>query len=898
MSAANQSSDGSDLLKFSKKGNKTGEGPDDGNRPWKLMVVDDDKSTHDVTSLVLDDFTYLGRKLEIIDGYSGADLRLLLEQHPDTEVLLLDVVMETENAGLEAVKYIRDELKNDFIRIILRTGQPGLAPENDIITEYDINDYKEKSDLTSLKLNTAVIVALRAYQDLQRMQRLATSNDTLEQLVKERTSELSETNARLEQEIRQHSESEHRLAEAQRIAQIGNWEWDLNTDQMHWSDQTYRILHRNQTVIEPTYQSFISSCHPDDTNAVSTAHRTVLDDPEGFFSLEHRILTPDGSIVYVCQQGELGLDAHGKPVRIAGTLQNVTERHEAIEAMRKLSVAVEQTADAIMITNRDGVIEYVNPAFETIAGYEKAEVVGKKPNILKSNMLNEAFYHRLWTTILKGEVFSDVIVNRRKDGSYYYEEKTITPQRDALGNITHFISTGKDITDRMESQRKLYHLAHHDPLTGLPNRVLLQDRLEQAIPRIRWHKRTIAVLFLDLDRFKIINDSLGHDAGDQLLKEVAERFSQCVREGDTVARLGGDEFAIILNDIACKDDVTPIASNLINALSIPFDIKNRELYISTSIGIALFPDDSKDTKTLLKKADIAMYQSKATGGGAFCFYTEEADSEAIERLSLETKLRHALERNEFFLHYQPQVELKTGSIVGKEALLRWDHPDFVDITPAQFIPILEDTGLIVPVGLWVLHQACTDEMARQHAGLPGLRVAVNISIRQFKQRNFAQDVETVLNETGIDPKYLELEVTEGLLIDNITETATVLHQLHELGVILSIDDFGTGYSSMNYIKRLPFDLLKIDQSFVRDITTNSDDAAIASAIITMAHTMELGVIAEGVETAEQLEFLSQIGCEYIQGYLCSRPIPFDDVYVFENLETKINTCLAHLRDKT
>lgn len=894
MASSNNSSSNSDLLLFSQNKKKTKNIVTEDSGLWKLMVIDDDESTHDVTSLVLDDFTYLGRKLQIIDGYSGHDLRQLLEQHPDTAVLLLDVVMETEDAGLEAVKYIRDELKNNFIRIILRTGQPGKAPEKDIITQYDINDYKEKSDLTAIKLNTSLIVALRTYQDLKKIQRLATSNDTLEQLVKERTASLSESNTRLEKEIEQRAESEQRLAEAQRIAKIGNWEWDLVTDEMHWSDQTHRILHSNQKSDSVTYQSFLSACHPDDLDSVVAAHESVVKNQNGTFNLEHRILTPDGSILFVCQQGEVNRDGEGKAVRIAGTIQNITERHETIEAMRKLSVAVEQIADAIMITDKEGVIEYVNPAFEDISGYKKADVIGKKPNILKSEMLNDAFYHRLWKTILGGGVFSDVIVNRRKDGSYYYEEKTITPQKDLLGNITHFISTGKDITDRMENQRKLYHLAHHDPLTGLPNRVLLQDRLEQAIPRVRWHKRNIGVLFLDLDRFKIINDSLGHDAGDLLLKEVAERFSECVREGDTVARLGGDEFAIILNDIACKDDVTPIASHLIKTLAKPFNINNRELYISTSIGIALFPQDGQDSKSLLKKADIAMYQSKEKGGATYFFYSEEADSEALERLSLETKLRHALDRNEFTLHYQPQVEIKTGKIVGKEALLRWSHPGFEDVSPAIFIPILEDTGLIVPVGLWVLYKACRDEMARQEAGLPGMRVAVNISIRQFKQSDFVHDVEKVLIETGIEPKYLELEVTEGLLIENIAATAKTLHQLHELGVLLAIDDFGTGYSSMNYIKRLPFDMLKIDQSFVRDVTKNSDDAAIASAIITMAHKMDIGVIAEGVETTEQLDFLAQVGCEQIQGFLCSRPIPFDDVHVFENLKININTCLNNI----
>ncbi len=845
--------------------------------------------------MVLKDFNFEGRNLHLISGYSGTDAYKLLEKHPDTAVILLDVVMESEHAGLEAVRFIREKLKNKFVRIILRTGQAGEAPESEIITQYDINDYKDKSELTSVKLNTALIVALRSYQDLKTIQKLAMSNETLEQLVRERTAALGKINRELKDEAYKRMDSEARLAEAQRMASIGSWEWEIDSGKMLLSDQIYRILNIAQDTRVLTYRSLMQRVHPEDLELVEHQHSKVINEQLPFFSIEHRIIMPDKSIRYVCQQGELIEEPDGSIKRMAGTLQDISERHQAEEEMKKLSMAVEQTADSIMITDVHGVIEYVNPAFEETTGYTKSEILGKTPGILKSNGQNNKFYRRLWERILNGEVFSDVIINKRKDGTLYYEEKTITPQKNRMGKITHFISSGKDITERMESQQLLHHLAHHDALTGLPNRILFQDRLHQAMPRMSWHKRNIAVLFIDLDRFKRINDTLGHGVGDQLLIEAAQRLNLCIREGDTVARLGGDEFAIILNDLASKNDISPVAEKLIDSLSQPFLINENELFVSASIGISQFPLDGKDNKTLLKKADIAMYQAKSNGGENFCFYSGNGRVDQAQHLAMESRLRYALERDEFYLHYQPQLHLETVHISSKEALLRWTHPDFPDVTPDKFIPILEETGLISSVGEWVLHQSCIDEMIRQKAGLSPQRVAVNLSIRQFRQNNFVKMIDGIISRTGIAAEYLELEVTESLLIRDISETAKLLHQLHELGVKLSIDDFGTGYSSMNYLKRLPFDTLKIDQSFVRDICLNNDDAAITSAIITLAHSMDLQVVAEGVETIEQLDYLYKQGCDLIQGYLFSHPVPFDRIDALESINPDIKQFLDNVK---
>ncbi len=858
--------------------------------PWKVMVIDDDKSAHDVTVMVLNGFEYEGRGLHIISGYSVQDVYPLLEEYPDTAVIFLDMVMETEQACLDVVRYIREELKNRFIRIILCTGQSGYAPKTEIVIRYDINDYKDKSDLTAVKLNNTLVVALRSYQDLKTIHSLTMSNEILEQRVNERTLALSQIERELKQETLKKIESENRLLEVQRVARIGSWEWELNSNKLIFSDQIFSILNLTKDNSELNYNSLLEWIHNEDRNIVKYEHEKAIKEKRPFFSIEHRIVLPDKSVRYVSQQGEV-VEVDGELTKIVGTFQDITDRYTADQEMKKLSLAVEQIADSIMITDVNGKIEYVNSAFEEITGYKRTEIIGQTPRILKSDAQNKKFYRRLWECILNGEVFSDVIINRRKDEVLYYEEKTITPLKDVLGKITHFISSGKDITERMESQKLLKHLAHHDNLTGMPNRLLFQDRLYQAMSRVSWHKRTVAILFIDLDRFKRINDTLGHEVGDQLLCETAERLNSCVREGDTVARLGGDEFSVILNDLASRDDISPICEKIIYSLTQPFVINGNELFVSASIGIAQFPLDGEDNKTLLKKADMAMYEAKAQGGESYCFYSEQNNSGQFERLSLESKLRRALENGEFYLHYQPQLHLKSVQVISREVLLRWSHSEFSDITPNIFIPVLEETGLISPVGEWVMLQACRDEMVRQKSGFAPQRVAVNLSIRQFKRSDFVSRVENILNQTGIQADCLELEVTEGLLIKDIPETARTLHELHELGVKLSIDDFGTGYSSMNYLKRLPFDTLKIDQSFVRDIMQNKDDAAITSAIITLAHSMELEVVAEGVETMEQLQFLYRQGCDLIQGFLFNRPMSFDKVDEFEQVNPEIKQFL-------
>ena len=605
------------------------------------------------------------------------------------------------------------------------------------------------------------------------------------------------------------------------------------------------------------------------------SHRTLLERCEPFYNVPVYANLANGERVCMSVSGAPMFDAQGNFKGYRGTGRDTTARVRAEAEMRKLSSAIQQTADSVMITNPEGVIEYVNAAFERTTGYSSDEALGRNPSFVKSGMHDAGFYDQLWRTVLSGETFSDVFVNRRKDGELYYEEKTISPLRDEHGRITHFISTGKDITERMQAQERLQHIAHHDALTGLPNRVLLLDRLDQALARAHWQHRVVGVMFLDLDRFKNVNDTLGHHVGDALLKAMAARLQGCVREGDSIARLGGDEFAVLLDDVAHAEDISIVAGKILGAFALPFSIQSHELFITASIGISMYPTDGTVSATLLKNADAAMYRAKDLGKNNYQFYSADMSTAAFERLTLESSLRRALERHEFVLHYQPQIDLASGQIVGVEALLRWQHPDFGLVAPTQFISVAEETGAIVPIGEWVARSAMQQVMRWRKAGFPHLRVAVNVSSRQFNEPKFLETVGYLLEETGLPPDALELEITESVIMKNADVTIERLQALHAMGVRFAIDDFGTGYSSLSYLRRFAIHTLKIDKSFTRDIVAGSDDVEIVKTIIVMARGLRLAVVAEGVETRAQLTFLKSHGCHAVQGHLIARALPVD-----------------------
>ena len=551
----------------------------------------------------------------------------------------------------------------------------------------------------------------------------------------------------------------------------------------------------------------------------------------------------------------------------------------AEEDLKLRDRAIEASVSAICITDNlapDNPIVYVNPAFERITGYPGREVLGRNPRLLQGSDLAQPELLTVRAALKDERPCHVVLRNYRKDGSMYWNDLNIAPVRNDAGTVTHYIGVHSDITDAKTHKDELARQANHDSLTRLPNRNLLWDRIDRACERTQRYGDSAAIAFLDLDNFKIVNDSLGHTLGDHLLRAVAARLESSLRAMDTVARLGGDEFVLVLSDQKSEELVSAELRRVVESFARAFSVDGRDVFITASVGVALYPQDAQDPESLMKSAELAMYRAKESGRNTYQLYTAEMQSRVNERLALESRLRRALEQGEFSLHYQPQVDLRSNRVFGCEALLRWSQPDLGMIGPAKFIPLAEETGLIVPIGEWIVRTACRQCKGWQDAGLPPVTVAVNISARQFREKTLLQAVARILAETGLDPRQLELEVTESVIMHDAQNVIADFQAFRDMGVKLSIDDFGTGYSSLSYLKRFPLDRLKIDQSFVRDITSNADDAAIAQAVITLGHTMNLRVIAEGVETAEQLAFLRRNQCDEMQGYLYGKPMPAEE----------------------
>ncbi len=913
------------------------------------------------------------------------------------------------------------------------------------------------------------------------------------------------------------------LANAQRIARLGNWDLDVGRNAFTWSDEIYRIFGLVPQSFPVTYDDFLDIVHGDDRDRVRSAVDAALYE-NAEYDFEHRIVRPDGSTRIVRQQGEVTFDDTGTPLRMTGTVQDLTERRraertlqefedrfrhavqtspdavtisrlkdglyvdvndgfttllgygredvvgkkvaevgiwadledrkrlvarlrkngqvrneevevrhqsgraltgmlsastfmlngephmlsivrdvteikKAEEELRKLWRAVEQGAAGVIITATDGTIEYVNPKFTEMTGYAREEVVGRNPRVLKSGEVSREEYRTLWSTILRGREWRGELRNRRKDGTLYWASASISPVKDPAGKVTHFIGIQADITSQKQAEeglraseerfrclvessvlgiviedegiplfanqtyadifgygspediiavgsldalytptdlmrvkryrnarlrgqntpkeyefqgvrqdgsliwvrtqlnlvpwngksviqstvvditlRKIYeerlhYQANFDAVTDLPNRTLALDRLTNAVARARRYSRKVGILFIDLDHFKKINDTMGHALGDQLLKQSAQRIKSCVREEDTVARLGGDEFTVILPDVKTSTDAESVARKILTAFRQPFVLDGNEAFVSTSVGITLCPDDGRDAELLMRNADAAMYQAKEQGRNTLRFFTAKLNERALARIHMESRLRRALDRKQFTLHYQPLIEIRSGRLIGAEALLRWREPSMAAVKPEKFIRLAEETGLIVPIGEWVLNRACKQSRLWKSQGLSNLSLSVNVSSRQFKGKTLVDAVTHALKRNGLSPDSLELEITEGLLMDDLPETKTAIRQLEAHGLRLAVDDFGTGYSSLRYMTRFPLDTLKIDRSFVKDVLEDEAHATLVEAIIAMAHRLNYRVIAEGVETREQLDFLRKRGCDVAQGYYFSRALP-------------------------
>ncbi|MBF0621156.1 MAG: EAL domain-containing protein [Magnetococcales bacterium] len=552
--------------------------------------------------------------------------------------------------------------------------------------------------------------------------------------------------------------------------------------------------------------------------------------------------------------------------------KEIQERTEAVNELKLAAKVFENASEAILITDANTTIIEVNNAYLQITGYEREEIIGANPRILKSGQHEKAFYQKLWSHVEKFDEWTGEIWDRRKNGQAFPSRLTINAVRDNDDNLTNYVGIFSDISEIKAGEQRLEKLAYYDPLTHLPNRLLFKERLVHEINKADRSKIRLAVMFIDLDRFKNVNDTLGHAAGDKLLIIVGKRILSCLRRSDTVARLGGDEFTVILNGIDREEDIAHIAESIINALQRPAILSGQEVFIGASIGIGLFPTDGEDFDTLTKNADIAMYQSKKAGRGVFRFFKEEMNAWTTHQLQLESNLQRALERDEFRVVYQPKICIVSHQVVGMEALIRWQHPEHGLVSPGEFIPLAEETGLIGPMSDWVMKTAFAQTHKWNQTLETPLSVAVNLSARQFQSANLIETIQDHLNTSGLLPHLAEIELTESMMIADLDAAIETLTNIRKMGVKLAMDDFGTGYSSLNFLKKLPITTLKIDQSFIRDLKFNSPDETIVAAIIAMATSLKLDVVAEGVEKLEQLNFLSQHGCPTIQGYYFSPPL--------------------------
>ena len=556
---------------------------------------------------------------------------------------------------------------------------------------------------------------------------------------------------------------------------------------------------------------------------------------------------------------------------VVGVVDDADIRKQDIQ-LKLLSSAVEQSATLVMITNEMGIVQYVNPKFCDLTGYQADEITGQNIKILRADSFKASDLAEIWKAIVAGDDWQGEISTRKKNGDVFWSLMSISPIKDDNDNVINFVAVGEDITQLKEARSRIEELAYVDSLTGLANRVLFRDRFEQALKNIARSKADAAILYLDLDQFKRINDSLGHDVGDALLMNVADRLRDCVRHQDTVARMGGDEFVILLTNIDGVAGATLVARKILQAMNKPIRLLSHEMIITPSIGITMAPMDSLNADILLKNADLAMYRAKAQGRNNYQFFTDEMNAKATQHLEIENELRRALDKDQIEIHFQPQVSISSSDLVGVEALVRWNHPERGILHPEQFIQVAEETGLIIPLGWQVLKQSCMQWCMMKSKGLEIPKMAVNLSSRQFRDPNLLEMIQAIFDRTGFNPLNLELEITESLLMDDMEHAISVLKQLKDIGISISIDDFGTGYSSLSYLKRLPIDSLKVDRSFITDIPGDKDDIAITAAVIAMAHKLRLKVVAEGVETQAQWDFLKKNHCDTGQGYLFGKPM--------------------------
>ena len=683
--------------------------------------------------------------------------------------------------------------------------------------------------------------------------------DGLEQRVIERTAELRE--------------SEARLILAMEASELGMWDWDLTCNEVHLS-RMEAIFGDGQHSRLRLVEQKRPELHPDDAERVQRDMIAHLKGETETYVVQYRGLRIDGSPVWIEDRGRvIERDANGRALRMIGTRRDINESRRQAEQLRLAATVFEAAGEGMAIMDPDFRLLAVNQACCNLSGFSREELIGRSVAVLASSEDSRQQYAVIREALAQQGSWQGELIETRRNGEVYPQWAQMRVVHDSQGKVTNVVAFVSDLSVRRQVEERLRYLTHYDELTGLANRGLLKVRLNEACERNRTSNRGLAVLYVDLDRFKVLNESLGHEVADQLLREVSRRLSHTLSDADTIARLSGDEFVVVLEGYGSLAALAHSGSRLLSRISKPIQLGDQDLVVSASIGVSLMPDNARDATALLLQANMAMKHAKHLGGNTLQFFTERLQGSSLENLQLENQLRRALEEGQLEVFYQPRLNVESDCLDAAEALVRWRHPKKGLLAPGYFIHLAEETGLIIPLGEFVLRQACRQARQWQLDGLAEIRVSVNLSVKQLRQGNFITLVRQVLEETGLPPDRLELELTESQLLDDVDNAISISEQLRALGVKLAIDDFGTGYSSLSYLKRFPVDYVKIDRSFVSELTQEGEDSAIVRAIIAMVHSLDLKVVAEGVETQAQMDFLKAHGCDEMQGYLISRPVP-------------------------
>ncbi|MGY3258631.1 EAL domain-containing protein [Pseudomonas chlororaphis] len=687
----------------------------------------------------------------------------------------------------------------------------------------------------------------------------------LESRVAQRSLELDAANQAL-------SKSEARLALALKASQLGLWDWNLQTDEVHHS-HIKELFGLEPEFVRAMLSHLKPLLHPEDLPLLKRALVEHLKGRTEDYLVEYRVRHADGRWVWIEDRGRaVERGPGGRVLRMVGTRRDISASKQQEEQRRLAAMVFEAASEGIVILDPDYVLLAVNQAFSRVTGYQIEDMLGRNVVDLPCSRDARRHFPVIHQALEQHGSWQGELVEARKNGELYPQWLQLNVVRDTRGKVSHIVGFFADLSARRESEERMRYLTHYDELTGLANRSLFRERLREAHQRMRQGGRSLALVHINLDRFKLLNDSLGHDIADQLLQKMARRLVNALPEADTIARLSGDEFAVLFDAYGSLSSLTRVATRLSAKLRLPITVEGHELVVSASMGISMLPDSAREIPALISQSNIAMQHAKHLGGNNFQFYTASLQASTLERLQLENQLRKAVEERQLKVFYQPKLCLATGRLNAAEALVRWDHPDLGRVPPGDFIGLAEEIGLIGPIGEFVLRQACWQACEWQRQGLPAIRVSVNLSVHQLRQGKLVSQVRSVLEETGLAPHFLELELTESHLLDSVEHIVSTFQQLRDLGVKLAIDDFGTGYSSLSYLKRIPVDYVKIDQAFIRGLSEGGADAAITRAIIAMAHGLSLKVVAEGVEHPGQLAFLKEQKCDEVQGYLISRPV--------------------------